>query len=195
MKETWKSFRVWAIVFSICLLILGVLALIWPDISAVVVCCALGALCIASGVYEIVRYFKLGLVGLFFQYDLALGLFGILAGLLMLLHPLGAATWLPVIAGIYMVVASIFAIQISVEMRRFGIGSWGVSLALGIINTIFAFFLILDPFHGAQALMIYLGAAMILGGIQNLYAISCISRVIKQSRKDDVIDVTWTPVE
>ena len=192
MKEKWKQFRLWAIIFSICMLVLGALALIWPDISAVAVCCILGAICIGTGIYEIVRYFKLGLVGVFFQYDLALGILSILAGILLLIHPLGAATFLPVIAGIYIVIGSIFDIQVSVEMRRFGIGNWAVSLALGIISTVFAFFLILDPFNGVKALMIYLGILMIIGSIQNLYVIHCISRVIKESKNNDIIDVAWT---
>ena len=192
MKEKWKQFRLWAVIFSICMLVLGVLTLIWPDISAAAVCCILGVICIGTGIYEIVRYFNLGLVGVFFQYDLVLGIFSILAGILLLIHPLGAATFLPVIAGIYIVMGSIFEIQVSVEMRRFGIGNWVLSLVLGIIGTIFAFFLILDPFDGVKALMIYLGILMIIGSIENLYTIHCISRVIKESKNNNVIDVTWT---
>ena len=192
MKEKWKQFRLWAIIFSICMLVLGALTLIWPGISAAAVCCILGVICIGTGIYEIVRYFNLGLVGVFFQYDLVLGIFSILAGILLLIHPLGAATFLPVIAGIYIVMGSIFEIQVSVEMRRFGIGNWVLSLVLGIIGTIFAFFLILDPFDGVKALMIYLGILMIIGSIENLYTIYCISRVIKESKNNNVIDVTWT---
>ncbi len=195
MKEKWKQFRVWAILFSICMLILGVLTLVWPDISAAAVCCILGILCIGTGIYEIVRYFRLGLVGFFFRYDLVLGIFSVLAGVLLLIHPLGAATFLPVIAGIYMVMGSVFEIQVSVEMRRFGIGSWMTSLVLGIIGAVFAFFLILDPFNGVRALMIYVGILMILGSIQNFHAIGCISRAIKESKNDNVIDVAWEAID
>lgn len=64
MKKRWKQFHVWAITISICMLVLGIAAVIWPEISAVAVCCILGVICIGSGVYEIVRYFNLGLAGL-----------------------------------------------------------------------------------------------------------------------------------
>lgn len=193
MKEKWKQFHLWAIMMSICMLVLGVLTIIWPRISAVAVCYILGAVCIGTGIYEIVRYFKLGFVGLFFRYDLALGIFSILAGILLVIHPLGAAAFLPIVVGIYIVMGSIFDIQVSVEMRRIGIGNWVLSLVLGIIGTIFAFFLILNPFDGISVLMIYIGISLIIGSIQNLYIIHCISSAVKASRNDTIIDVTWTP--
>lgn len=193
MKEKWKQFHLWAIMMSICMLVLGVLTIIWPRISAVAVCYILGAVCIGTGIYEIVRYFKLGFVGLFFRYDLALGIFSILAGILLVIHPLGAAAFLPIVAGIYIVMGSIFDIQVSVEMRRTGIGNWVLSLVLGIMGTIFAFFLILNPFDGISVLMIYIGISLIIGSIQNLYIIHCISSAVKASRNDTIIDVTWTP--
>lgn len=139
MREKWKQFRLWAIIISICMLVLGIVTVIWPRISAVAVCYVLGAVCIGTGIYEIVRYFKLGFVGLFFQYDLVLGIFSVLAGMLLLIHPLGAAAFLPIVAGIYIIMGSIFNIQISVEMRRIGIGNWVLSLLLGITGGIFAF--------------------------------------------------------
>lgn len=201
MKKRWKQFHVWAITISICMLVLGIAAVIWPEISAVAVCCILGVICIGSGVYEIVRYFNLGLAGLFFQHDFALGIFNVLAGILLLIHPLGAATFLPVAAGVYMIMGSVFDIQMSVEMRRIGVGNWAWSMALGIINTVFAFFLILNPFQGAAALMIYMGIMLVIDSIQNLHMIHCISKAMKEQRdpgamgSSDVIDAPWEPLE
>lgn len=195
MKEKWKQFRLWAIIISICMLVLGVLVLIWPKISAVAVCYILGAFCIGTGIYEIVRYFQLGFAGLLFQHDLIWGIFSILAGILLLIHPLGAAAFLPIVAGIYIVMGSIFDIQMSVEMRGLRIGNWVLSLVLGIIGIIFAFFLILNPFEGITALMVYVGISLILGSIQSLYAVHCISSAVKASRNDNVIDVTWRSMD
>ena len=192
MKEKWKRFRLWAIVMSVCMLALGVMTLIWPKISAAAVCCVLGAVCIGTGIYKMVRYFKLGFGGFFFQYDLAVGIFSILAGILLFIHPLGAAAFLPSVAGIYIMMGSIFEIQISAEMRRIGIGSWVLSLVLGMIGVIFAFFLILNPFEGITALMACVGISLIIGSIQSLYAVRCISSAVKASKNDNVIDVAWT---
>ena len=195
MKEKWKHFCNWAAAIWICILALGVLTLIWPEISAVMVCCILGVLCIGIGIYKIVRYFALGFAGLFFRHDLATGIFSVLAGILLLLHPMGAASFLPIITGIYMILGSVFDIQISIETQKLGIGNWKFSLALGIVSTVFALFLILNPFDGVKALMIYIGVLLIVESIQNLSILHGISKVVKASRRDDIIDVQWESVE
>lgn len=142
-----------------------------------------------------VRYFNLGFAGLFFRFDLTLGICSILAGILLLLHPAGAAALLPFAAGLYIITGSVFDIQSSVEMRRLGIGNWWLSMALGIVSTIFAFFLLMNPFQGVAALMVFIGISLIVGSIQNLYTVHCISSAVKASRKDDVIDVSWRSID
>lgn len=90
MKETWKQLKKGAVGVSCCMLALGILTILWPDISALTVCIILGIFCIAEGIYMIVRYFKLGLAGIFFRSDLFFGICSILLGTLLLIHPYGA---------------------------------------------------------------------------------------------------------
>ena len=63
MKALWKRFQVGAIVVSACMLVLGIIMLVWPEISAITVCMILGALCVVAGVYKLVRYFRIGFAG------------------------------------------------------------------------------------------------------------------------------------
>ena len=201
MSKAWKQFRTWASIVSCCIIVLGILIVIWPDISAVVVCFLLGILCIAGGAYELVRYFKLGFVGVFFRFDLTLGICSILIGILLLIHPTGAIAFLPIAVGLYIIMSSVFDIQMSVGMRRFGMGNWWMSMVLGVLGTIFAFLLFVDPFSGAFALMIFVGVSLIISGIQNLYLITCILKTIKSVKihEDDgnnvVIDADWSNVD
>ena len=191
MKELWKRFRIGAITVSICMLILGIIMLVWPDISAMTVCILLGILCAAAGVYKLVRYFKLGFAGLFFRFDLGAGILYILAGLLLLLHPQDAMVVLPVAAGIYILFGSVLDIQVAVEMHRFGLRNWGCSLALGILDAVLGFYLLFNPFSGAAALMMAVGICLIVGSVQNLYSVFCISKAIRESKRDRIIDVEW----
>lgn len=85
---------------------------------------------LAAGIYEIIRYFDLGLIGVLFRYDLFLGIMSVLAGVLLLLHPNGALVILPVILGFYIILASVFSIQISTEARHFGFSGWWGALLL-----------------------------------------------------------------
>lgn len=191
MKETWRQLKKGAIAVSFCMFALGILTVLWPDISALTVCVLLGIFCIAEGIYMVVRYFKLGLAGIFFRSDLFFGICSILLGTLLFIHPYGAVVILPIVVGFFIIIGSVVDIQISVEMRRFHFGNWGITMALGIISTVFAFLLILNPFQGATALMIYVGASLIIWSIRNFYSIHCISKAIRMSKDDTVIDVEW----
>lgn len=144
------------------------------------------------GVGELCRYFSLGVAGLFFKFDLAIGLVNILLGILLLLHPLDAIVFLPIAAGLFILIGSSFDIQLAVEMHHLGAKHWWLTMALGILSTIFAFFLIFDPFNGTTALMIFAGISLIVSSIESFYLIVCISKAVKSSKDDDIIDVTWT---
>lgn len=194
MKEMWKRFRIGAVAVSVCMMLLGLALMIWPETSAMTVCVILGIVCITAGIYEIVRYFNLGIAGLFFRFDLGLGILYILAGILLLANPLSSVTLLPTAVGIYMLFSSVRDIQVSVEMRRFGLSNWLLALISGIAGVVLAFLLVLNPFTGASALMIYLGISLIVAGIENLCTVGCISRAVKSRRKDDILDVDWTDV-
>ena len=49
-------------------------------------------------------------------------------------------------------------------------------------------------FQGASILMIFVGVSLIIDSIQNFYSIYCISKAIKASKSNQVIDVEWYSV-
>ena len=85
-KKSLKTYKTWAIVLAVVTMVLGLVMVFWPGISAVAICYLMGAVCIAAGIYEIIRYFDLGLIGVLFRYDLFLGIMSVLAGVLLLLQ-------------------------------------------------------------------------------------------------------------
>lgn len=194
MNEKWKSFRRWLIGISCCALILGIVMVIWPQISATALCWTLGILSIGVGIYEIIRYFQLGIVGLFFRLDLILGICNILIGIFLVL-PFSGSTILPLAAGLYVLEGSIFNIQLAISMSKYNLGSWIATLLLGIAGLIFSIFLFVDPFQGTTALMIFMGVSLMLNGVQGLYDVACLSKAIRISSGPKVIDAKWESVE
>ena len=188
MLNVWKRFKTGAIAVSCLILIMGLVMIIWPGISASIIYYILGAVFIASGIYRIVRYFNSDLLGLFFRFDLAGGIFSILAGFLMVCHPAGAEFLLPFVTGLYLITSSVFDIQTAVEMKRCLIPNWWVCLTAGIISTLFAFLLFLDPFTGNSVIMIFAGVSLVIGGIESLCVIHAITKALKNSNPGDVID-------
>lgn len=195
MREKWKQLRRGAGAACICMFVLGIVMVIWPGISVLTACMLLGIFCILGGIYEMVRYFKLGTAGVFFRYDFSSGIFSILAGIFLLLHPHGIAMLLPIAAGLYILTRSIQDLQTAFEMRRSHIGNWIIVFLLGVADLIFALLLLFNPFSGAKALTLFLGIALIVNSLRSLYLIYGISKVVKDSRNDDVIDVEWKSLD
>lgn len=192
--KTLKHYRLLAIVLSCCMIALGIVMIVWPEISALAVCYLVGVLCIAMGVCEIARYFSLGFAGLLFRVDLMTGILSILAGVLLLFHPMGALTILPVLLGFYIIIESVFSIQTSIELRRIGWGSWGGTLILGILGAVLGVLMIVNPFEGASALMIYMGISLIISGAENIYTVHCVTKAFRSDGHRKYIDAEWREV-
>lgn len=192
MANKWKRFRVLAFCLCLCVLVLGCVMILWPDISATVVCALLAVICLAVGIYQIIRYFQMGFVAVFFRFDLTLGILGVIAGVLLLSDLRGARALLPVVAGVYTLMSGLYTIQSAVELRRFGIRSWGAELAMGIIDALFAITLIVNPFEGADVLMIFMGISLVIDAIQGFVALHYAAAGVKRFRqRNDTIDVDW----
>ena len=189
--DSLKRYRNWAMGLSAGVALLGLALILWPETSALTVCWLLGALCVALGVCQIARYCRLGAAGVLFRFDLGGGILGVLAGLLLLLHPMGALMILPVIAGFYILVEGVFSLQAAVELRRFGLPRWGFPLGLGVLDLLLGFLLILDPFEGAAALMVYLGIALLVTGVSNIHTVACAARAFQSDGHRRIIDAEW----
>lgn len=193
MKKLWKQFRIGSVIMSACMLVIGILMVVWPGISALAICYLFGAACLLTGLYSLLRHFRLGQAGLFFNFDLTFGICCCLAGLLLLVHPYGVVSLLPIAVGLYMIISGIAALQTALEMRRYNYRSWGVSLILSVLTILIAVFLFLNPFKGAEAFMIFIGIALIINAVQRIYSLVTISRAVERfDDEDDVIDVDWT---
>ena len=136
VDETTHAFKCakwFALVSSLLLGIFGTVLLIWPNTSMNVICTLLGVLMVVFGVSKIVGYFFNVSYHIGFQFDLALGLFALLFGILFLTHPgaILSITW--VLVGIYEIVESVFKIQTAMDARHYQLSGWGL-LLLSLIH-------------------------------------------------------------
>ena len=124
------------------------------------------------GAVKLLSYFSRDLFRLAFQFDFALGIFAVLAGILILLHPTNVVNVMPVIIGVFVLLDGSFKIQTARDAKIFGLHGWWGILVLAILTCLGGLFLIINPFSGAVALMILLGATLIMDGIQNLCVVA-----------------------
>ena len=161
------------LIFSILSLLLGLALLLFPGISSRVICYLLGGLSLAWAAVKLIGYFTKDPYRLAFQFDLALGIFCLVLGLVLIFFSKAVLSFLPVIVGIYTVVSGVFKLQTAFEARRFGIGSW-IWMLLASETALLGIRL--------------MGLAILLGGIEDLTATACTVNT-KKHENGTVIDV------
>ena len=112
------------IAVSILLCLIGLTLAIYPTLSAFTICYILGGICVFYGITKIIGYFSNDIYNLAFQFDLALGIFVSVIGIILILHPYWIMSFFPIVIGIFIMVDGVFKIQTSVDAQRFGLTNW-----------------------------------------------------------------------
>lgn len=190
--EKIKKWKWTYLILTLTVMVFGICLIFWPDISAEILCYALGAILLIVGVARIVCYFQRGISVLWHRYELPLGLLDALVGAYFFSHPANVLLILPIVVGIMIVVDSVFHLQTALELRRIGAKRWWLIFAFAVASILVAIGLIRNPFEGSLTLMVYLGICLVIDGAQSLYYIH---QVAGDIRRLAPIDTDYVEVE
>ena len=104
MREFFHNMKLSFLLAAVLYIVLGLILLIWPGVSATVFCYAFGGILLIYGVVTIVSFFLRDSRQGSFVFELFLGIVAAALGLLFLLRPVIVASVLPVILGLFIVV-------------------------------------------------------------------------------------------
>ena len=167
--QIYENFKKVYIVLSVLFIAAGICMLIWPSAFAYALCYLVGGVCIAHGIMRLVGYFSGDLYRIAFQFDLALGVFTLIFGLILLLRSARVVAFMPAILGVFVLVDGVFKLQTAVDAKRFGLSNWWLILLGSLICALFGLLLIIDPFSGNSVLMTFVGLSLAIDGLQNLF--------------------------
>lgn len=144
-------------IFSV---LIGVLLLISPGVTTLVIVQFLGFYWLIGGIFGIVSIF---IESSLWGWKLFAGILGILAGIAVIQHPLWSTLMIP---GTLVVILGIEGIIIGVVnlIQAFSGGGWGVGI-LGALSILIGLLLIANPLLGAATLVILLGGLSLIGGV------------------------------
>jgi uncharacterized membrane protein HdeD (DUF308 family) len=166
LSVEYKGIPWWVILLQgIALVILGLLLLTSPGATLLILVQFLGLWWLIQGLFQIISIF---LDSSLWGWKLFAGILGIVAGIVMLQHPLWSAILVPAIAIIILgIQALIFGV---VELvQAFQGGGWGIGL-LGALSIIFGIVLLAHPLIGVAVLPFVLGGFGLVGGIAAVVA-------------------------
>ena len=182
-----KTAKIGYIVMSVLFCVLGVVLFVLPAVSVAWIGRLLGIGMMVFGVVKLVGYFSRDLFRLAFQYDLSFGALLIELGLVTLLHPNSAMSFLCIMFGIPVLADGLFKIQMAIDSHRFGVRSWWVVLLLAILTCVIGVLLVLRPGDGAQVLTMMMGISLFLDGVLNLSVAICLVKIVR-NQQPDIID-------
>lgn len=149
-----------ALIDGVAMSILGVLLLVAPGLTVLALVRLLGLYWLIDGVLRLVSLF---VVRSGWVWKLASGVLGIVAGFVVLDHPLLSALLAPTVLVVYFAVTGVILGAIELIMAFRGAG-WATGI-LGAVSIGFGLVLLANPVAGALALPMVVGVLALAGGI------------------------------
>jgi uncharacterized membrane protein HdeD (DUF308 family) len=156
----WRLFLTEGIV----LLILGILAIVVPQVATIAAAVLIGWLLLLSGIVGLIATFRMrNAPG--FWWSLISAVLGIVAGIVLLGWPLSGALSLTLILTIFLVVEGIATLLFALEHKRELSGRWGVMLFSGVVDLVLAGIIFEGlPGTAAWAIGLLIGVNLVFGG-------------------------------
>jgi uncharacterized membrane protein HdeD (DUF308 family) len=164
LRDSVRNHWVMFLIEGIVLVVLGVLAILVPQMASLAATLFFGWILLLSGI--------LGLISTFtarrapgFAWSLVSALVGIVAGLLLLSRPIAGVLSLTAVLLAFLTIEGIVSILFALEHRRALSGRWGWMLASGILDIALAVILFANlPGSALWAIGVIVGVNLLFGG-------------------------------
>jgi uncharacterized membrane protein HdeD (DUF308 family) len=157
----WRLFLAEGIV----LLVLGLLAIVVPQIATIAVAVFIGWILLVSGAVGLLATFRMRTAPGFW-WSLISAILGIVAGILLFRSPVSGALSLTVILTVFLIIEGIVSILFALEHKRELSGRWGAMLFSGLVDLFLAGIIIEGlPGTAAWAIGLLIGVNLVFGGV------------------------------
>lgn len=195
VREVKKSFCI----MSVAYIVLGLLLLIWPDISMKTFCYVFGVGMIIFGLAHIIIYFTKDKFQSVMQMDMVIGIVCAATGAYALLKMEHVLEIIPFALGIVALLGAVVKLQNAIDLKRLGSKRWYIMLIFSVALFVLGGTLVANPFASMQVIVALIGASLIVDGVGNLIGIFWIGHVVKklnkaaaESGRTDIVDVAAT---
>lgn len=150
-----------SIIFSILLLVFGLFMFIRPISTINILMIIFGAILVIDGLVHLVSYFSIKNEYRFFSSELAQAIIYIILGFVIVCNYNRISEFLPIILGVWIIIDSIFRLQISLNIRDIYDSHWGLLLAMSIITGLLGMIILFNPFE-SLSLFIRIGGVILM---------------------------------
>lgn len=200
MNKYLNEFKNNFIFVSIAFFVLGILLVVFPEISGLVISYICATALTVIGIIHIADYFRKKNGEIFYNFTLARGIIEVVIGIFIFIQPKVFLSIFPIVLGIIVLIDGVIKVQNAINLKRCGNSTWWSVLALAVIGIILGALMIINPFTSTKVLFIFLGIALIVSAVSDIYTVIKISNRIKDIKKNiddkaNAIDVDNYTVE
>lgn len=182
--ELLKKLKTNVIISSILCIVIGIVLVIWPDLTMEIACLAIGAVLLIAGITRLITYFTARDGSLYSQINLIFGIVLIVVGALILWQWDKVLEIVPIIVGIIIAIHGISDLRQAFALRKNEYEKWWVALILGLLTVILGVLLILNPFAALDTVVMLIGIFLIFDGISVIWITSRIYRTAKAMEQE-----------
>ncbi len=168
-----------SIVISVLMFVIGMIFIIFPDVSFTTITYILAVILIVNGIYFIIEKE----MSFFFSSFLTLGIIELLFGIIMLLNPDIVKTLFPIVIGVIMVTKATLDLRVSLLLKKYEYNTWLSLFICALIAIISGIIIIIYPSIGTMALTVYLGILITINSISSIIDVIIFKNNIKEISK------------
>ena len=178
MLKKFNKFMLITMLFSIMLCLMGIILIIYPDISLKVISLIIAVSMIVGGLFLIIDFGG----RILFTNFMIIGILLFIMGVILLIQPNIVVTIIPYIVGIYIIINSIFDLQVSLGLKKYEIEGWLLPTLLSILSILCGIFIITYPQSSMTVLTSYFGIVLII------YAVSMlVNSIVFKKNVNDIV--------
>ena len=179
MIKKLNKFLYSSIVISVLMCFLGLVFMIYPQMSFETINYVLAIILIVNGIYFMLENEN----NILFSGLQSIGIVELLLGVVLVLKPDLMQTLLPIIVGIVMVVKAFVNLRFSLALGNYGYSNWLLLLILSIISIVAGTLIIINPHIGSIALTFSLGFLICTYSVTNIIDVLVFKNHIKEIAK------------
>lgn len=184
MERILKKIKTNVMASALLCVALGVVLVIWPDMSTQIACMAIGAVLILTGISRLVNFIFKRDGSLFSQMNLVMGIIITVIGVWIILQPEKVIAMIPILVGIIIIIHGVNNLQQAVNLCQNHYDKWWVALILGLFTVAFGILLICNPFEAIDTLVMFIGLFLIYDGVSDIWIVSRVFRMAKQFKQE-----------
>ena len=200
MDNLLKRMKTNALLSAALYALLGLVLLIWPALSASLLCLALGLVLVLCGLSNIFVFLRSRDGSLYAALHLITGVVLAAVGIWLMARPTLVTVVIPRIVGVLICFHGFGDIGDAMTLRKNSSSRWTAALLLAVITLVLGVILVICPFQAFTTVVRLLGAFLLYDGISDLWITGQVGKALRQAEKDsnaeqNAVDVEYRDVK